>query len=497
MEIELKLGVSAETLHRIARALARRTGSSGERVHLSARYFDTPGRLLQANGIALRVRREGSRWVQAVKRGRAVAGGLHRVAESEVTVGSARLVRQRLPADIAMLIGDERPEPVAHTRVWRRRWTVAAEGGLVEVALDRGEAGAAGRTAPIAEIEFELKGGSPGALYNLAGDLLGSEAVRADLPNKAAQAFRLLEAEPPLRRLGSKPRQPAAAVSARDSFADALAGIAAGLMAALHETLTQDSPDGPHQLRVALRRLRVLFRLYRPILDPADSKRLTAEARRLGRLLSPLRDADVLVPQLAERAAKTPALGQWHADLRTETRAAMQGARATAFGLHLLRLSALGGWHRRDDRDGPATAGGIAANRLERLWERTARLGDRLAGLDEGTQHAFRKDLKKIRYTLELGPPLEDGKTWFKALKSLQESLGLLNDLAVLERFAPSLPAEDREAVDRARQTMLRDSRHRADLALGRTVRAWRQLRALPLPWEAVSGPRARRARSR
>ena len=63
-EIELKFQVPAARRALVQRAVATR---SATRVSLRARYFDTADARLAQAGLALRVRKEGRRWVQTLK----------------------------------------------------------------------------------------------------------------------------------------------------------------------------------------------------------------------------------------------------------------------------------------------------------------------------------------------------------------------------------------------------------------------------------------------
>jgi len=63
-EIELKFQVPPERRGAVHRAVATR---SAVRIGLRALYFDTAERALASAGMALRVRKEGRRWVQTLK----------------------------------------------------------------------------------------------------------------------------------------------------------------------------------------------------------------------------------------------------------------------------------------------------------------------------------------------------------------------------------------------------------------------------------------------
>src|SRR5690606_7123455 len=58
--------------------------------------------------------------------------------------------------------------------------------------------------------------------------------------------------------------------------------------------LESELPEGPHQLRVGLRRLRSALKIYQPLLETTSRKALDDQAARLAALVGPLRDLDVL-----------------------------------------------------------------------------------------------------------------------------------------------------------------------------------------------------------
>jgi CHAD domain-containing protein len=261
--------------------------------------------------------------------------------------------------------------------------------------------------------------------------------------------------------------------------------LAIAVVSSADAMMLSDDPEGPHQLRVSLRRLRVAVGMYRPLLDRPLAEQIADDARMLGRLAAPLRDSDVLVDLFVGDEATGPALRaalKAHAEtVRADMRAKVASSGTTAVLLGLLRLAALGGWR------GPGrgeTVDALASAALKRLWRRTARLGDRLAALSDEDRHELRKSLKKLRYLLELVPSSWPRKPFAGHLRRLQEDLGQLNDFSIMQAWSPKLPAETVEPFHLARAALFKSSRHDRDLALGRACRHWRDLRACPRPWE-------------
>ena len=171
LEIELKLALPQQQAATFIKLMARRRHPPVQQA-LHTRYFDTPDFALSAQGVALRVRQAGRRWLQTLKTEGERSGGLSRRAEYETAItrgtpdwgrfpdGAQALAPQALRAQLA---------PVFETRFERTAWQIKGKhGAVIEVALDVGEVRAGQRSQPICEIELELKAGQPDALFELA-----------------------------------------------------------------------------------------------------------------------------------------------------------------------------------------------------------------------------------------------------------------------------------------------------------------------------------------
>jgi len=92
-EIELKLTAPVDALSAVRAHPAVAAAASGRlRTQLLvSEYYDTPTRELAAAGVALRLRRAGTRWLQTLKGSGTAVAGVHRRAEFEWPVPTPRL----------------------------------------------------------------------------------------------------------------------------------------------------------------------------------------------------------------------------------------------------------------------------------------------------------------------------------------------------------------------------------------------------------------------
>ena len=455
-ELKLRLPAGADKVLRhaaVLRSAAPRT------LRLDATYFDTPTRLLQSNGMALRLRRVGRDWVQTLKAASSVTGGLSSRPEWESPatlrqgvprIDWRRLQETPLPALLAQHHATQKLAPVFRTRFARTVWEVDLRSSRIEVALDRGriEASVGRKRArePIAELELELKEGRAEDLLALALRLVGrgphSLALVPMVRSKAERGHRLA--------LGAAPRPTKA--SARGFVEHLAPDMSSGaalrtLMAhglsvllanteALHEGR---DPEFVHQARVALRRMRSALRLLdRKHRDFPES--LANELRWVGQTLGAARDWDVLVESTlpamvsaAPTALRTPMRTLHKGALRRrdqEHRKAVAALSSARFARLALRLQA---WTMT-----PAPKGGRLARRAPKVLARAhARLFDAarsFAELSPQRRHRVRILAKRLRYALDVmsvALPTESTERYIAALSGLQDVLGELNDTVV------------------------------------------------------------------
>lgn len=480
-ETELKIALDAggEAALRRNPLLAEARAEPKATRKLVSVYYDTPEARLAEAGVALRLRKVGRRWVQTVKSGKAGAvAGLFAHDEVERPAPGGRLnlapdADAPIYREIAGLVNGGELRPVYETRVTRTIERLRAPGGgLVELAIDRGEVIAGAFSAPIREAELELVSGEVSAVYALARQLFTAGPIVFSAASKAERGQRLArtgEAEPPLapRNAGRPQYGPKATVEsvARDVFRDCYAQIATNMAV----IAVSDDPEGPHQLRVGLRRLRSAFTVFRRLLGTDAFAPLGEEARRLGQAVSPLRDIDVLIDEVvaetaahgldaAARDALVADLETRRARIRREVRAALAAPGAVAFLFDLGAMIEARGWLEPSDYAQTerlatpvlAAAPAVLQKRLDRVLKR----GRGIETLPPEALHELRKELKKLRYTVDIFLPIfpeKKASAYLKALKRMQETFGSLNDAAMASghltgenRPDPASPAAQR-----------------------------------------------------
>jgi inorganic triphosphatase YgiF len=496
-EIELKLLVAPEDVRRVLRHPALMAAKRGRsrRAKFQAFYYDTPDCALERAQLALRVRREGARWVQTVKGRGTSAAGLHARDEFEWPLMAQRLNLDVLAASpFAKIFAreDVRGGLQALFTTEFERTTLALELGAgvqAELAVDQGLIRAGRHTTPISEIELEMKAGEAGAAFRLALAVQASVPLTLGHRSKAERGYALA-------RGAVDTPQKAKAVELDETLdaGDALRRIAWRCIAQMQAneagTLDGRDPEFLHQLRVGLRRLRSCLALARAPIVASSHPDLLEELRSLQNALGPARDWDVfatetLPPIVArfqgaqgqatsssttgdhrdgEATPAAPGDASGLAGLRVRAgqlrrahgRAAAEVLRSPRYPRLLLTLG-LALCDDTLDAKGEETAWldtPVEKYAIEVLAQRHKKLKKRGAHLATATpeeRHAARIAGKKLRYAAEFFSPLfgkKKTRRYTAALSGLQDSLGALNDASVTERLLAEVVAAGKSRPD-------------------------------------------------
>ena len=440
-------------------------GPHPDRQRLLTVYYDTSEGHLRRRGFALRIRsRPGAREL-TLKRdeGDGLTRGEWTSPLPPATGDEETPTLDRLPPEAPVgdlgIAGADALNPTFLTDIERTKKEVQAGDALVEVSLDTGRISAGVREAPVAELELELLSGPVEDMLGGARALLEKRRLTVGTRSKAARGSDLL--------LGASPaavRATRVKLHAADSIDEALAKVVRA--ASIHVTgnlapvLEAGDPEGIHQLRVSLRRLRsALLFLKRHLGSRAAA--LNREARRALKRLGPARDFDVFVletlPPVMEANPRVSALLRLReaAEGRREAahasaRKLILGRRFNRFVLDLLQVAHGGGLV---VGDGDESLVDTARDRLSARYGSLMEAGSGFDQLTASERHRVRIALKKLRYACDYSRTLFPGPAvdaYLRRLSALQDELGRLNDASVARLISRELAAADPSAAEGA-----------------------------------------------
>jgi inorganic triphosphatase YgiF len=503
-ELELKVELSKSDMERLAGDLPGADVEAGpaSTQKIKTVYFDTPEHNLHAAGMSLRLRRQNGHWLQTLKAEQQVADGVSNPIELEAPVDAeepdvSRIADKKLKRAVQQAVKGTTLHPVFETIVKRTTRTLKARESEIELAVDDGEVRAGEASQELREAELELKSGTAEGLLLAAETLLSGHELRLSRrSSKAERGYRLAQgktgttAEP----LKASPVHLGRDDTCRKAFVAILASATQQVVVNREVVLTTDDPQGAHQLRIGLRRLRSALYALRPLANGTSLQAFERCARDMGRHVAALRDADVLIadihaPMEAVSADKAgfatlhDALVEERQTRRDELRTILGGPVWTRLQLYLTLWPRTLEEHRRLDKPIAKHARKV----LTKAWKTSAHYGARLERLDEAHRHEMRKALKKLRYQIEFLAPLYKARKaegFVRQLKALQDIFGYVNDVTTAPRLQQI--ARQRTAdCDAAGAAGYIVGRHEAQAAheWKKAGKAWRRLERTPQFW--------------
>ena len=202
------------------------------------------------------------------------------------------------------------------------------------------------------------------------------------------------------------------------------------------------APEGVHQMRVAVRRLRSVLSAVRPMLPLEHHRWVSEEMKWLTHVLGPVRNWDVLATDLIRPVCDAlPANGELahlvkvvedrHHAAFVEAKQAILSERYTKSMLHLLRWFEARQWREQPISEDAALLlkpiATVAPELIDRCYRRARKFSKRFAEQTSAERHRLRIALKRLRYVIEFLGCLFDKKQvtgFVDRLKSLQDRLG-------------------------------------------------------------------------
>ena len=461
-EFELKFEVEPSTLRRLSRIQPiKAVNKLPKHTTEVSVYFDTSKHRLHRKGLMLRVRRIGSRHVQTIK----TAGNSAPIERSEweTEISGAK-------PDLSMIDGTpledlitkkvrRRLEPMFETRIRRTTYSLVNNERAIELTIDRGKIDTGAGSLPVCELELELKRGSKNQLFEIARTLTHGLPAQVLLKSKAERGYELIDGSKDL-PVKAIPVHLPVACNARDGFR--VIGFAC-LKQIIDNVpaLGSADPEGVHQMRVGVRRLRAAMSLFGTLLHDDQTGTIKTELKWLAGELTPAREFEVLtervIAPLKKQRRRLPdgvpsfstALARKHKAALARAKDAVASARFRTLTFEAATWLELGRWMKPEDdlvrSRGEVPTEVFAAEQLQRRYRKVRKRGKELAQLNAKDRHKLRIQVKKLRYAAEFfggvfqsKKSMKRQKKFTSALKQLQDGLGDLNDIAVDERLIAS-----------------------------------------------------------
>jgi inorganic triphosphatase YgiF len=460
MEIELKFQIPAESKAPLEKFIQSKGGTSKR---LRAKYFDTDDRLLARSNIALRLRKEGHVWYQTLK----VAPQAAAVIRHEDTVrlvtppGTAPVLdtSRHSSSDQWTKIDKLLRHDAAHelktlyeTDLKRLSVDLRTRRGLINYAIDTGSIlttikeidpllTTLGHTVeplklPVTEIELELVSGSNMALIEAGTRLVRDYGVWLDVRTKSMRGDSLAKAKLIMAPAKAQSVKISDDLSLEEFFETVRKECVRHALVNASQLASEEGylPEHIHQLRVALRRLRTVLKLFSRVHN-FEVQTWSDQAKFLAAQLGKNRDIDAMSESI------WPELRKINAPLVEFS--AQEGIQSPAL---IVREGKIQSWFLeligRDlqSREQNTQSHWSAIMPIIIKWQKKcAKRAKNFASLTVEERHELRKKMKRLRYSLEfIEGECKNAKFrhFSKVLARAQNELGIYNDLQVaLENY--------------------------------------------------------------
>ena len=464
-ELELKFTAPIPVIAQLSQsdlvsALAR---GEGRWERSAYEYWDTPERDLASASLSLRKGYESFGVFQTIKRSHdGVTSRDEWVAPlTEETVFPAPTGE----GDVDGIVNPCRDQLAIELSIDVDRWTARFpfKNSLLELNADlcKARRNAVDAQASFAEAELELIRGEAADLFSAGRLLLANIDLRlasqSKLDRAAAATSGAMNALPSRRKLAITDGETPSLLLARSL------GASAERIIRLQSVIVEErNPAGVHQMRVELRRLRSIVRIFRRACAGQKLRLLAEKARAAARILGATRDWDVFVGETMPRAATSGYASDGFKEIAANA-GALRAAKwidAIAFvdseafrqfTLEALACAHLTDWRTSELDETPIADFARAA--LNKAWKKVLREGRDLAAAPPAARHPLRIELKKLRYSVQLFRTLYDKdrrRDYMSAMSGLQDRFGAINDAVVAQQLADEAVANSGAAAMRA-----------------------------------------------
>jgi len=354
--------------------------------------------------------------IMAVKSAGSPADGPFLSKEIEVCSPSFRpdlTLFDKTTADgLIEMVGNGSLKAQFETQVTRRTAVITSGRSQIEIAFDKGSIVSGKKSAPLTEVELELKQGSETDLYDLAMMLAEELPLWLDFVSKGERGFHIVTGKAPA-PVKAEPIHFNRQATLDDAVWSVVSNTLAHFVANWGAFRETEHPEAVHQMRVALRRMRTGLAMFKPEISCPELDVLLGDAKRIASELGPARGCDAFREYVEKGPLahlNPPASGETLMasveDRRVagykQAREVIESRVTTLFVLRVQSFLARRAWLSAP----PSTnlrvkAKVFARDALDKLTARVRKRGKGLAGDSDEARHKLRIALKNLRYGAE------------------------------------------------------------------------------------------------
>jgi len=198
-------------------------------------------------------------------------------------------------------------------------------------------------------------------------------------------------------------------------------------------------PEGVHQIRISLRRIRTALIVFKPVINTKNSQKLAKKTKKFASILDNARDLDVYIlmnsTKKADSFIKDAAISERHKAYKCVKKL----VKSKSFRNCLRRCKKWvknGKWQNKalPEKKQNKALKSFASSTLNKLMNVIIIQGQQPERLNDLALHKLRIDCKRLRYTTEFFIALYDEITiitFLEKLKALQDSLGDIHDVFI------------------------------------------------------------------
>lgn len=494
-EIELKLATDKQYVSRLSKhpAVIHKSAAKPSSHKLTNIYFDNPDLKLMDAGITLCVSNTSSGWIQTIELPGSSFIGLHQRLEwiAPIAFNHPDFTKIVDPILVRVFPNNKLRKsiiPIFKTEIHRTSWQLVFNNGdQVEVAFDLGRLIVNDKEEVISEIKLKLKSGNIGRLFALALEFQDVIPLNIENYTQSQRGYAYYRDSPPQvikAQLPTLTRKMNANIAFKEIVWECIHQLQLNQNVVLH---TSDI-EGVHQMRIALRRLRLAFSLFRLILGHKKCAFILSELKWLSDILGKARDIDVLLTQTIPSITKQL---KHHQGLLTLQQLALkrqlkvydfirEALLSQRYNCLLLTICSWLENQKWKETKKHYKLVNVAARTLNKLHKQLLRHNENLTDMPPEYRHATRIASKKLRYAAEFFMslyPTKDCAKFIKILAQVQECLGQINDIIVAEKLldelnGPQPYAQSEEVIQLFKQSNTSSATHN----ISKINPIWKQL---------------------